>query len=112
MGLRDPEDLKGASGRILGFTLDMQEKRKELRSFLHEKLYKHYRVIRMSRKASRFLRALFENYVKNPDQLPPQTHSYLGKRGKWRVVSDYLAGMTDRYALDQYKKLFEPYERV
>ena len=108
----DPEDLYKIDGRILSVTEEMQEMRKELRSFLHEKLYKHYRVIRMSRKAARFLKALYENYLKNPDQLPPRTYSYLAERGKCRVVSDYLAGMTDRYALDQYKKLFEPYERV
>jgi dGTPase len=76
------------------------------------KLYRHYRVIRMSNKASRFLRKLFEIYSDNPEQLPPQARENIEKTGKHRVICDYIAGMTDRYALDQYKKFFEPFERV
>ena len=77
-----------------------------------DKLYKHYRVLRMSDKASRFIKSLFKVYLDKPLQLPPATAQRLKKEDKYRVICDYIAGMTDRYALDEYKKFFEPYERV
>jgi len=66
----------------------------------------------MSNKAKRFIVELFENYIKKPDQLPTQIQIKIPKDGVKRVVCDYIAGMTDRYALDEYKKLFYPYEKV
>ncbi len=103
-----PEDKRG----IISFSAPLEEKRKPLKGVLAEKLYKNFRVIRMSNKASRFLRSLFQVYSESPEQLPPQAQQYVQERGKYRVICDYMAGMTDRYALDQYKKFFEPYERV
>ena len=97
---------------LLRFSEDMSAKRVSFKDVLMSKLYKHYRVIRMSNKASRFLRTLFRIYCDNPEQLPPQAQENLEERGLYRVVCDYMAGMTDRYALDQYKRFFEPYERV
>ena len=91
----------------------MEEKRECLKKLLIDKLYNHYRVVRMSGKASRFLRSLFEVYCSNPDQLPPGAKGAMWTREQpHRAVCDYIAGMTDRYALDQYKRFFEPYERV
>ena len=84
----------------------------ELRVFLKARLYRHYRVVRMSDKARRFLRALFEVYLSKPEQLPPGSQKRLKKDGPHRVVCDYLAGMTDRYAQDEYRRFFEPFERV
>jgi dGTPase len=110
--IKSPEDLDGVGEKLVVFSPEMEAKRKVFKQWLFDKLYNHYRVIRMSRKASRFLRALFENYVNNPGQLPPQSFKYIEKRGVHQVVCDYLAGMTDRYALDQYKNVFEPFERV
>jgi dGTPase len=66
----------------------------------------------MSNKAYRFINDLFKVYLDKPEQLPPKTHSRLKKEDAYRVICDYIAGMTDRYALDEYKKFFEPYERV
>ena len=66
----------------------------------------------MSSKAKRFLQELFEVYLANPSQLPTAQQNKIAKEGLHRVICDYIAGMTDRYALDEYKKLFEPYERV
>jgi dGTPase len=90
----------------------MQALRGPMRKFLVENLYRHYRVVRMSSKASRFITSLYDVYLDKTDQLPPTTQSRLKKEEKHRVVCDYIAGMTDRYALDEYKKFFEPYERV
>jgi len=90
----------------------MENLRKPMREFLEKNLYQHYRVVRMSNKAFRFITALFNSYLDKPEQLPPSTQGRLKKEEKHQVVCDYIAGMTDRYALDEYKKFFEPYERV
>ena len=105
-------DLDGREDKIVDFSDKMSAKRGPLRGVLTEKLYKNYRVVRMSKKASRFLKSLFDLYCENTDQLPPQARENIQERGKYGVIRDYMAGMTDRYALDQYKKFFEPYERV
>ncbi|MBU4306005.1 MAG: deoxyguanosinetriphosphate triphosphohydrolase [Candidatus Omnitrophica bacterium] len=84
----------------------------ELSDFLFNKLYRHYKVVRMSSKAQRFLRELFEVYLANPEQLPPGTARKDSKQTLYRDICDYISGMTDRYALDEYKKLFHPWERV
>jgi dGTPase len=77
-----------------------------------QKLYHHYRVVRMSTKAKRFIRELFCEYLKRPAQMPSEIQRRIPQEGVRRVVCDYIAGMTDRYALDEYKKLFNPYEKV
>lgn len=98
--------------KIVDFSKEIKELRKPLRQFLMQKLYKHYRVMRMSIKAKRFIRELFTEYLKRPEQLPSDIQFRIPKEGVKRVVCDYIAGMTDRYALDEYKKLFNPYEKV
>lgn len=110
--LRSPADLPDRETKIVDFSSGMRELRAPLRSILLSRLYKHYRVIRMSMKASRFLRQMFSIYASDPEQLPPQAYRTIPERGEHRAICDYIAGMTDRYALDQYKKFFEPYERV
>ena len=112
LDIKDSLDLNGQKGRIVDFSPEMRKKREPLRRVLLDKLYRHYRVVRMSQKASRFLRELFAVYCDNPEQLPPHVYGFIEKRGKHKAICDYIAGMTDRYALDQYKKFFEPYERV
>jgi len=110
--IRTPNDIAKAPVRILAMSKEMQAKRMPMREFLMEKLYRHYRVVRMSSKANRFITSLFEVYLDKTDQLPPAAKDRLEKEDKYRVICDYIAGMTDRYALDEYKKFFEPYERV
>jgi dGTPase len=97
---------------MIAFSAELSKKREELRDFLKARLYRHYRVVRMSDKARRFLKALFEVYLSRPEQLPPGSQKRLRTEGAHRVICDYLAGMTDRYAQDEYKKFFEPFERV
>ncbi|MDD5477000.1 MAG: deoxyguanosinetriphosphate triphosphohydrolase [Candidatus Omnitrophica bacterium] len=98
--------------KIVNFSKEVKELRKPLRQFLMQKLYHHYRVMRMSIKAKRFIRELFNEYIKRPQQMPAEIQLKIPKEGVKRVVCDYIAGMTDRYALDEYKKLFNPYEKV
>lgn len=105
-------DARKFPGKIVSFSKDMNERRKPLKDFLMANLYNHYRVVRMHDKADRFIRGLFNTYLNRPQQLPPSTKARLKGEEKHRVICDYIAGMTDRYALDEYKKFFEPYERV
>lgn len=110
--IRSSGDAKKCDKKAVSFSKDMINLRMPLRRFLMENLYKHYRVIRMSIKAKRFIQELFKVYTSDPEQLPIETHRKIPKEGVKRVVCDYIAGMTDRYALDEYKKLFNPYEKV
>jgi dGTPase len=104
--------VKKTGRKIVAFSEQMQKLRKPLREFLMNNLYHHYRVMRMASKAKRFIQELFKIYVDNPRQLPSKIQKSISTSGVRRVVCDYIAGMTDRYALDEYKKLFDPYEKV
>jgi len=106
------DSLSGSSGKTVCFSASMDSKRAPLRKTLMDRLYRHYRVVRMSDKAGRFIKSLFMVYLENPEQLPPRAKEKISEKGTHRAICDYIAGMTDRYALDQYKKFFEPYERV
>ncbi|MDD5594886.1 MAG: deoxyguanosinetriphosphate triphosphohydrolase [Candidatus Omnitrophica bacterium] len=105
-------DIKKADEKIALFSKEMLRLRKPLRELLMKKLYHHYRVVRMSNKAMRFIKELFKFYLENPQALPTAIQNKIGSQNVRRVVCDYIAGMTDRYALDEYKKLFDPYEKV
>ncbi|MBI3091632.1 MAG: deoxyguanosinetriphosphate triphosphohydrolase [Candidatus Tectomicrobia bacterium] len=111
-GVETVDDVRGASRRIAGFSPEMQSKAQCLKEFLYRNMYQHFRVVRMGEKAGRILRQLFEAYIANPEQLPPNIKQRLEEDALHTVVCDYLAGMTDRYALEEYKKLFDPFERV
>lgn len=84
----------------------------QLKEFLFKNLYQHWRVMRMDRKARRFIGEMFEAYVTSPIILPDNVRVQIDERGLHRTVCDYIAGMTDRFALQEYNKLFNPLERV
>jgi len=100
--------------RLVEFSPAMAERHQTLKSFLYDRLYHHHRVTRMTQKADRIMSALFEVYMHEPRQLPPHVTGRTVEEGETmpRVIADYIAGMTDRFALEEYKKLFDPYERV
>jgi dGTPase len=110
--IKTAEDIKKMDKKIVSFSSKIQDLRKPLRKLLMEKLYFHYRVVRMSNKAKRFIQELFNYYVEKPKALPAQIQKKISQENLRRIVCDYIAGMTDRYALDEYKKLFDPYEKV
>ena len=111
-GIRSVEDVRRASERLVGFSPRMAAMRQPLKQFLWTHLYHHYRVNRMATKAKRFITELFTVYLEQPEQLPPNTQARLAKEDPHRVICDYIAGMTDRYCLEEYKKLFDPFTRV
>ncbi|MFA5394066.1 MAG: deoxyguanosinetriphosphate triphosphohydrolase [Candidatus Ratteibacteria bacterium] len=86
---------------------------KELKGFLLENMYHHYRVVRMSEKAKRTIEAIFKIYLKQPKQMPPGIYAKI-EQGETtaQAVCDYVAGMTDDFAQQEHKKLFDPYTRV
>jgi dGTPase len=110
--IRTIEDVRQAAGALVGPGPDVQTLKEELELFLHRRVYRHYRVIRMAQKGRRILEALFAEFCRAPELLPER----YGRRARLgqveRTVCDYLAGMTDRYAQDEYLRLFQPYTSV
>lgn len=98
-----------------GFSPMMTKERDFLQNLLNQKLYRHYRVVRMTSKAKRIIEDLFNVYIKEPRQLPPAVFSRTQKytrAEKCEVICNYIASMTDRYALEEHKKFFNPYALV
>jgi dGTPase len=108
------DDVRRAGRALAAFSPAMAPRVEELKQIMRDKLYHHYRVSRMTEKAGRVLVKLFETYMAEPRQMPPHVlaRSERGGEPMPRVVADYIAGMTDRFALDEYRKLFDPDERV
>ena len=111
-GVRSVADVRAAPRRLIGLSDGLQPKVRELERFLQGRVYRHYRVARMMTKARRFIGDIFKAYQDNPDQLPPTYRARADTEGLQRAICDYIAGMTDRYAQDEYQRLYEPFERV
>jgi dGTPase len=112
LSIADVADVRHASQPLVGFGQAMERKNVELKLFLLEHLYRHYRVIRMAEKARRVIHDLFKVYIDSPRQMPPNFSVRTPTEGMPRVVCDYIAGMTDRFALEEHRKLFDPQARV
>ncbi len=104
---------------MIGFSDETARLNQELKSFLRERLYRHYKVRRMTAKARRVVRELFDAFFADPGLMPAE-HGATGTRreaahgpsGRARAVADYIAGMTDRYAILEHRRLFDPAERT
>ncbi len=90
---------------LMAFSQELANEQRELKQFLREHLYRHYQVNRMSMKARRIVRELFSTLFENPTLLPPQ-YQEKARSDKARTIADYIAGMTDRYAYREYRRLF------
>jgi dGTPase len=90
---------------LIGFSPRIRAEQQELKQFLRTHLYQHYRVNRMSSKARRIIRSLFEAFMEDPRLLPPE-YQRKARADKARTIADYIAGMTDRYAIKEYHRLF------
>lgn len=113
-GIRTLEDLRAYPENVANYSPEMQELNLELKQYLFKNFYRHYRVVRMATKAERLIRDLFEAYIEQPLQLPTETQQRAAEHpeGLHRVVCDYIAGMTDRYAIQEHKRLYDPEERA
>lgn len=105
------DDLRRINRVLVHFSPAVEEESLALKRFLKERLYRHHKVDKMRVKAEHVLSRLFETYVKRPNLLSPKYRRRIEQDGVERTVADYLAGMTDRYALDDYRVLFETVER-
>ncbi|MDL2284945.1 deoxyguanosinetriphosphate triphosphohydrolase [Oxalobacter sp. OttesenSCG-928-P03] len=101
------EDVRRAS-QLIAFSEGMAEEAGALKQFLFHNLYRHYQVNRMSSKARLIIRRLFHVFMDDPTLLPPDHRAQAGREDdRARHVADYIAGMTDRYAMREYRRLFE-----
>jgi len=98
------EEVRNAPA-LIGFSDPVRAEQLELKRFLNDKLYRHYRVARMSSKARRIVTELFAAFLAEPTLLPPEFQARAGE-DKPRAIADYVAGMTDRYAMLEHRRLF------
>ncbi|MFN7181273.1 MAG: deoxyguanosinetriphosphate triphosphohydrolase [Planctomycetota bacterium] len=97
---------------LVSFSQILSKKFAELNKFLYTNFYNHYKLVAMAEKAKFFIIQLFNAYKNNPKQLPPQFYALLNIQSVDRTVADYICGMTDRYAQEEYKRLFYPFEKL
>lgn len=110
--LDTPQKIQLHDHNVVGYSASFGKEVKELKRYLFENMYRHYRLVRMQQKAERVVAELFNAYLKEPAMLPGDVQVRLDQAPLHRVIADYLAGMTDRYALDEWSKLFDPYARA
>ena len=107
--VRSPEDVRMLGHALVAFSRDMAEDLSALRLFLMERMYRHWRVNRTRSQARRILAEMFQLFLAEPDVLPSEWYGRVEGRddtGRARVICDYIAGMTDRYAIEEHRKLF------
>jgi len=118
-GVRSIAEVRSHPKGLIGFSDATRELNHALKTFLREEVYKHYKVRRMTAKARRVVRELFDAFFNDP-MLMPDEHEATGKRlelvqgpaGRARAVADYIAGMTDRYAILEHNRMFDPRART
>ena len=110
-GVASPEAVRSLGKPLVAFSAEMMDDLGELRAFLHSRMYRHFRVNRSRSQARRIIAELFELFVAEPGTLPDgwrERHEAKGgdEAAEARVICDYIAGMTDRYAIEEHRKLF------
>jgi dGTPase len=109
------DDVRSAAASLVGFSRPVRHMNRKLKDYLYKYMYKHYRVARMASKAKYVVSEIFHAYMHNPSMLPErqqlelqqaQTKHTQSPQRQARVIADYIAGMTDRYALEEYERLF------
>lgn len=106
--IRSVDDLQRLPYNVVGFSEELRRRNRQLKDFLFAYLYRHYRVVRMAVKAERIITNLYQAYHAEPTILPSHVQSIIEERGLERTIGDYIAGMTDRYAIEEYQKIFDP----
>ncbi len=111
-------EVRGISTPVVAFSEAMAESNRRLKRFLHEELYRHYRVRRMAVKGGKIIEALWEAFMEDHGILPTEfrdraesAEGQEGRAGRAQIVADYIAGMTDRYAIREHERIFDPYQR-
>jgi dGTPase len=107
-GVRSVDELQRLPYNVVSFSEDMRRRNRELKDFLFNNLYRHHRVMRMSVKAERIVNDLYQAYLNEPMILPRHIQEQARSGDMKRTICDYIAGMTDRFAIEEYTKLFDP----
>lgn len=116
-GVSSPDDVRNTPEELITFSAEVKEQALELKQFLRNRLYNHYRVRRMSQKSANIIGKLFDAFMNDVRLLPPQYQEKAAQQvadgaepdaGRARIIADYIAGMTDRYAIAEHAKLFAP----
>ena len=112
------EDVRARSAMLVQFSKAVAAEHLELKNYLRDHVYRHYRVLRMTNKANSVIRSMFDTFFARPELLPDEHHQVAkqleaksGEVGRARAVADYIAGMTDRYAIVEHERLFDPGKR-
>jgi dGTPase len=106
--IKTVDDLQRMPYNLVSFSEDMYRRNRQLKDFLYTHMYRHYRVVRMAMKAEKIVRDLFLAYQSEASLLPNHIQSRIDETGLEQTICDYIAGMTDRYAIEEHSKLFEP----
>jgi dGTPase len=107
-GVASVDALQRLPFNVVGCSEGLETSNRQLKDFLYHNLYQQHRVVRMQVKAERFVADLFQAYVDKPEIMPGEVQSRARDTGLQRTVCDYIAGMTDRFALQEHAKLFDP----
>jgi dGTPase len=108
LSIRTYHDVKAAPELIAGFSKEIDHANQDLKKLLNIKLYQHYKVVRMGIKMQKVIRELFQLYIEYPNALPEDHYKRIKTDGLKQTISDYIAGMTDRFALEEHQKLTDP----
>ncbi len=108
-GAQSATEIQRLDYNVIGFSDDMRRRNRELKDFLYANLYRHYRVVRMAVKAEKIISDLFEAYHEEPQVLPGHVQVHIPSRGLERTICDHIAGMTDRFAVEEHQRLFDPF---
>ncbi|WP_035613913.1 deoxyguanosinetriphosphate triphosphohydrolase [Hyphomonas johnsonii] len=104
-------EVRALTEPLVAFSPELEARQRPLRAFLHERMYKHYKVNRMRSQAKRILADLFDIFLAEPETLPDpwrqDATQVIGAR-RARIVCDYIAGMTDSFAIEEHRRLFDP----
>jgi dGTPase len=111
-GVQSEADVRLQPRNLVSYAPETRQMNRELKDFLYESMYRHYHVLRMHTKSDRVIEDLFRAYESEPRILPDGPRAWLDRLPRERVVCNYIAGMTDRFALDEHARLYDPRERV
>ena len=112
---KSAQDIRNAGMQTVAFSNGMRKNVDELRAFLFERMYKHYTINRLHLKVERIIKELFKAFMDHPETLPDNWQRRIAEidassdKARARIVADYIAGMTDRYAIREHERLFDVY---
>lgn len=108
---KSPKDVQRASQPVIAHSEEVKVLNRALKDFLYSNMYHHFSIMRMSKRAERFISEIFKSYLSEPRQLPREYQALMNVKPLHRIVADYIASLTDRSAVLEYQRLFDPLTR-